>query len=270
MRPRNCTVAIALAACLFATTAEAARGFTRIDFKYGSSFHLPPSARFVELSATPNTVARLLDQLVREDGAYVLERTRGEGIVVSVPENGRECWKGAVQVAKLEWSAFNLNRLKDYKKIDRSGICDGVLVGEAGAVADSVKVSAEFPTRAADATIRTRVVDNVHFDGSGLKGGADSVADAVLSTVGGLSMNVSTVDQQVNAKFASRIHFSIWREGDRTKVYAWAVPVNSGIEAGPGYSIGLAWKDEIRGERESRLVRTYLTVLQDLVDDGRL
>lgn len=254
---------------LHPAAALAKRGIDRIDFKYSSNHHLEPVQRFVDLSAEPKTVEKVVAALLRGDGGLILQRTAGAGLVVSTNRDTAKCWAEAKRITAAEWSAYTLNDFGAYKRIDRSAACLEVQVTEATAEVDSWLVKAEFPAQAAEQIVLKPRLAGIGVDLSNVVF-ATTPEEALLGVLSGVHAEGTVVEQAVSTSFASRINFSIWRDGDRTRVYSWAVPTNSGVEAAPGNSIGLIWFDQVRGDREMRLVRTYLDALQTLADGGEL
>ena len=221
-------------ACTLALGPAEARKMARVDFKYTSNSHLAPSERFVHTGAPAADVAAWLRAKANETGATILADLAGQNAALEIAPNGHACWQAGVDVAQQEWEAFEQNDFKLYERVDRSNPliasgCSELQLGPADASGFIIKLV--LPLDRSESTL--------------IKG------------VYGIPFG------SYEQSFTSHATFHVWPTATGSSVYAWAVPVNNGIEAAAGNSIGRDWWEATNGNIEAYTISKWLGWIRD-------
>jgi len=232
--------------------------FTRVDFKYSNAAHMNYKNAMVKLTGSPENIVFTLSESFRNSGAEIRERKKLDYILLEA-EKGQECWEALVDVFNQEFASYRENNFNKYKSIDRNdcftkrGVFPGCrwLYESSSENAESWLLSVELDPRAGATQIYTPTVNNfIVFDGTNIIHGG---------TLGQRSSTITT-------SFQTLLKFWIWREQGEKKstIYMEAFPINNGIVAHPGASIGYQWWPQTNGYHESKIVKNYSMFFEEI------
>lgn len=234
--------------------------FEKVDFKYSNLAHMSVDDALIELEVDPKKLIFALSDSFRAQNNMVLERQKIDFFNKKLA-NYQACYNAQNEIFKTEFLAYQQNDFSIYKSLNREevyskyGFSSRCVFFESvkSDVADSWFLKVEIPQGNFNTTISVPNVESF-FAVSG------------LDVINGSS--TSYHDRVVTTNFSSHLYIWAWKEtpDSRTKVYLYARPVNGQVEACGGCSIGYKWWKQANGYTESRLVKHYKYLLEDLAN----
>lgn len=230
---------------------------SRVDFKYSSLAYMPYYEAIVDLDIPAEELIFSLSNGLRAESFEILERKE---IPYQLKESNesRHCWEALNELYLKEFHSYELNSFEEYKKIDRNIIFEkrGVTVN----CSIFTEIKSNSPSWYLEAEISrgsyTTEVIVPNIETFFLSNGT--------TNINGISSNSKI--KEVGTEFRSRLY--VWasenEEAKTTRVYIMAKPVNSQTVSNPGNSIGYSWWKQSNGYAESRLVKKYVFLLQEL------
>lgn len=253
-------VAIALT---FSAPAQA--GIDVIDFKYTSIAHLGFSGSVATTPQGPKETLELVANFLRSSGVTVTKISEGKTKLTQT-DGDRACEAWVHAIYRAEWSAFARNKLKEYKKIDRSGQPAGCSAPKASWI--QYAYTAQTMETGVSYAI-TGIIDRpITFSENGVRPSFGSIFNGY-----GMANMLSMVPTQTSrtANFQTFFFIQIWKSDtdDRTSVFALGIPRSDGVEAGPKTSIGAFYRPYADGRIESAAVSNILSFVTQKAITGK-
>lgn len=254
---RKLTFIAGLVAFGILVTPQAARAdFSRIPFKYTSLTHLGFQGSVIRTALAPGEVMDILATHLRSNGAMITDIQEYRSRLIQTDAD-RECERASNQIFSAEFSAYNANSFRQFRRIDRSGVeplCQpkpswlqyGYTVQpfDQGAGYQILAVV----DRSVDLSQRTTRLGFSSIFTGGFPAG-------IWSTIP--STEVRRLDLQ------TIFNIVIWRssEEEQTSVFVLGVPRSDGVEADPSASIGYPFRSFADGSIEATAARNLLTLV---------
>jgi hypothetical protein len=230
-------------------------GIDKIDFKYSSISHLGYAESVTTTPSTPKDSLEFVANFLRSSGVTVTKISEGQARFFQTEgDKGCEAWTHSI--IRAEWAAFSRNKLKEYKKIDRSGQPAGCSVPKASFI--QYGYSAENSIDVTSYTIEAIVDRPANFNQSGVRPSFGTIFNGFnMASVIGMVPTQSSY----SVNFQTRLVVHIWRgsQDARTSVFVLGIPVSDGIEARPGASIGSLYRPFADGLIEKRAAENILS-----------
>lgn len=236
-------LSIALALCLVGC-----RGFSRVSFHYTSDVHIAPSARFLEVHASPEVVRTLVTEYVtRNQGRIDLAESKLSFRFAPGPK-AEAAFEADRRVAQQEWKAYAAYRFRDWKNVDRTDpvLQEPVIVREDDPAANSSFVRA---------TMLMRSTALVHSD------------TAMITPTVAVTNSWTTSEA-----LESRLYVWWWPiAGGKTVLYARGLPFMPAyqVEAELGASVAYPLWTVTTGEAEAKLVTELFASVASRAREGR-
>ncbi|MBB1429798.1 MULTISPECIES: hypothetical protein [unclassified Pseudoalteromonas] len=234
--------------------------FEKVDFKYSNLAHMSVDDAIIELDIDPKTLIFALSDSFRAQNNMVLEREKLD-FFNRKSADYKACLNAQNDVFKTEFLAYQQNDFSIYKGLNRGKVFSKYGVSPQcgffdiikSDVADSWFLKVEVPQGNFNTTVSVPNVESFFgFSGTNLiNGSSTTYKDRVITT-----------------NFSSHLYIWVWQEtpDSKTKVYLYSKPVNGQVEACAGCSIGYRWWKQANGYTESRLVKHYKYLLEDLAN----
>lgn len=240
-------------------------GIDRIDFKYTSLAHLGFGGSVVTTPQDPQETLDLVANFLRSNGVTVTKIEEGKNRFTQT-EGDRACEAWVHAIYKAEWSAFSRNKLKEYKKIDRSGQPAGCSSPKNHWV--QYGYSVRPMETGVSYTIQGLIDRPITFNQSGVRPSFSTIFSG-YSTANVIGMVPTLSSNTTN--FQTTFVIQIWKDAsdDRTSVFALAAPRADGVEPGPGASIGHFYRPYADGTIESVAVGNILSFVTQKAITGK-
>lgn len=236
--------------------------FSRVPFKYTSFSHIEPKDSFVQSSGEPEDIVFALTEHFRANGVNIVERKRSP-TYPSIGQNAAKCWRIDRQIIEQEFNAYRNNNYSQFKHIDREGPYKEFNLSNSCVLIEAL------PSEDADAWYLRVQIDRETASTSVSNPSTNSFFVFSGNTVTpGITFGrtVSTIQ----TSFKSSLQFWVFRKPGESKstIHIQAKPINNGVEANLGSSIGYAWWQHVDGVYERNLVRNYILLFEDAERKG--
>jgi hypothetical protein len=230
-------------------------GIDRIDFKYASIAHLGYAESVTTTPSTPKDSLELIANFLRSSGATVTKISEGDTRVFQT-EGDKACEAWVQSIFRAEWAAFARNKLKEYKKINRTGSPAGCSVPKPSPI--QYGYSAANSSDVESYTIEAIADRPANFNQSGVRPSFGSIFNG-FNIASVISMVPTQSSYSVNFQTSLIVH--IWRDSKEatTSVFVIGIPMSDGVKASPGMSIGSLYRPFADGQIEKRAAENILS-----------
>lgn len=249
----------------FTLPSSANAGMLKIDFKYPSIAHLGFGGSVVTTPRDPKDTLDDVANFLRSSRVTVTKIEEGKNRIIQT-EGDRACEAWTHSIFSQEWSAFSRNKIKEYKKIDRSGYPAGCSVPKASWV--QYAFTAQTMETGVSFSIQGIVDRPLTITESGVRPSFSTIFSG-YHTANMLSM-VPTQSSHT-ANFQTFFFVQIWKASgdDKTSVFALAIPRSDGVEAQPKATIGAYYRPYADGRIESTAVGNVLSFVAQKAITGK-
>lgn len=239
--------------------------FKTVDFKYSNLVYMSSEDALVEFNdIDPQKLIFALSKRFRNRGYNIVERKKLDFYFVEAPE-AKRCEEASREIYRKEFAAYSANNYSMYKNIDRQMIYNNYGVTSS---CQSLKI------------LRAKGVESWFLavdipQGNYSTNTVESDIDPIFFFSGNTTLTAFAFQNKIKTtktQFYSRLHIWSWVDPttQNARVYLLAKPVNEGVVSCKGCSIGYAWWKQVTGFAESKLVKKYKYLLEELKYNQKL